>query len=163
MNRAPRNRHPRSAEPRLDVSVSYAARRPWVPRPADFIRWALAAVDSSAVPQSLSVRVVGLATSRSLNQRYRHKPKATNVLSFTGAGCTPDGWRHLGELVICAPVVAREAPAGGVALRARWALMTVHGVLHLRGFDHERDEEAHIMQAKEVQLLDQLGFPNPYA
>jgi probable rRNA maturation factor len=69
---------------------------------------------------------------------------------------------HLGELVICAPVVAREAASQGKAAESHWAHMTVHGVLHLLGFDHERDAEGAKMEAREVQILDRLGFSNPY-
>jgi probable rRNA maturation factor len=110
----------------------------------------------------LSVRVVGLAHSRSLNARYRRKDSPTNVLSFGGAGAVPDGRLFLGELVICAPVVAREALAQGKTLESHWAHMTVHGVLHLLGFDHERRAEAAKMAAREIQILDRLGFSDPY-
>ena len=109
------------------------------------------------------IRVVGAARSRSLNARYRSKAKATNVLSFEGPGPVPDGANYLGELVICAGVVAREARAQGKSREAHWAHMTVHGVLHLLGFDHELPAEAGIMSAKECQILDRLGFADPYA
>lgn len=110
----------------------------------------------------LSVRVVGQARSRSLNAHYRHKDKPTNVLSFGGAGAAPDGRCFLGELVICAPVVASEARNQRKTLESHWAHMTVHGVLHLRGFDHEMPPEAAKMAAKEIQILDRLGFSDPY-
>ena len=148
---------------RLVVEVTYAARRPWVPRRAQFVRWAVAALPGRSGSVELSVRVVGAARSRSLNAHYRQKDKSTNVLSFGGAGRTPDGVKHLGELVICAPVVAQEAAAQGKSAELHWAHMTVHGVLHLLGFDHERDVEARKMEAREVQILDRLGFSNPYA
>ncbi len=111
----------------------------------------------------LSVRVVGAARSRSLNARYRHRDKPTNVLSFGGAGLSPDGRRYLGELVICAPVVAEEARFQGKPRESHWAHMTVHGVLHLLGFDHEDAGEARKMASKEIQILDRLGFSDPYA
>jgi len=111
----------------------------------------------------VSVRVVGAARSRSLNARYRHKDRPTNVLSFAGAGPGPDGRNRLGELVICAAVVAREARAQGKSREAHWAHITVHGVLHLLGFDHERRGETRRMIAREVQILDRLGFADPYA
>jgi probable rRNA maturation factor len=110
----------------------------------------------------LSVRVVGQRRSRSLNARYRHKDKPTNVLSFSGAGSVPDGRYFLGELVICAPVVAHEALMQGKTLESHWAHMMVHGVLHLLGFDHERRPQAAKMTATEIQILDRLGFSNPY-
>jgi probable rRNA maturation factor len=113
-------------------------------------------------PAVLSVRVVGQAGSRSLNAHYRHKDKPTNVLSFSGAGTVPDGRHFLGELVICAPVVAQEARKQSKTLESHWAHMTVHGVLHLLGFDHERRAEAAKMAAREIQILDRLGFSDPY-
>jgi probable rRNA maturation factor len=110
----------------------------------------------------LSVRIVGRARSRSLNLRYRQKDKPTNVLSFAGAGLAPDGRSFLGELVICAPLVALEARAQDKSLSAHWAHLTIHGVLHLMGFDHEKASEARKMAAREIQILDQLGFSDPY-
>ena len=128
---------------------------------------ALAAAPRTAISGSrvigVSVRAVGSARSRSLNARYRGKDRPTNVLSFEGAGGLPDGGCMLGELVICVPVVAREARAQRKTPRAHWAHMTVHGVLHLLGFDHERDDEARRMADREIQILDRLGFSNPYA
>ena len=164
---------------RIELDVSYAARRPWVPRRSQLSAWVRAALCGTArgrtaqgpaniaarAPRGvvLSVRVVGAARSLSLNARYRGKRRPTNVLSFQGAGKSPDGRHHLGELVICAPVVAREAELQGKTLAAHWAHMTVHGVLHLRGFDHQRSVEARKMSRREIQILDRLGFSNPYA
>jgi probable rRNA maturation factor len=151
---------------RLELEVSYASRTPWVPGSRLLSKWAAAALRPMRKPVSktvvLSVRIVGKARSRSLNAHYRHKDKPTNVLSFAGAGRAPDGRYFLGELVICAPVVAFEARAQGKSLQAHWAHMTVHGVLHLLGFDHERAREAARMASREIQILDRLGFSNPY-
>jgi probable rRNA maturation factor len=110
----------------------------------------------------MSIRVVGMARSRSLNSRYRSQERATNVLSFRGAGTMPDGSLDGGELVLCAPLVALEALSQGKRPEAHWAHLTVHGVLHLAGLDHERPAEARRMEAREVQILDRLGFSNPY-
>jgi probable rRNA maturation factor len=147
---------------KLELDVSYAARRPWVPSPRQMARWAGAALVPLRRSAVLSVRVVGRARSRSLNAHYRHKDKPTNVLSFGGAGRVPDGRCFLGELVICAPVVAQEAREQRKTLESHWAHMTVHGVLHLRGFDHEVEAEAVKMAAREIQILDRLGFSDPY-
>jgi probable rRNA maturation factor len=125
-------------------------------------RWAGAALAPLRRSTVLSVRVVGRARSRSLNARYRHKDKPTNVLSFGGAGRVPDGRCFLGELVICAPIVAQEARDQRKTLLSHWAHMTVHGVLHLRGFDHEVEADAVKMAAREIQILDRLGFSDPY-
>ncbi len=146
---------------RLELDVSYAARRPWVPGRRQLARWAAAAAPAGR-KVAISICVVGQVRSRSLNARYRGRDKSTNVLSFAGAGTAPDGRRFLGELVICAPVVAREARAQGKTLAAHWAHMTVHGVLHLRGFDHEVAAEALKMASMEAQVLDILGFSDPY-
>jgi len=124
--------------------------------------WAEAALSPVGKRSVLSVRIVGKARSRSLNLRYRHKDKPTNVLSFAGAGLAPDGRSYLGELVICAPLVALEARAQDKPLSAHWAHLTIHGVLHLMGFDHERAPEAGKMAAREIQILDRLGFSDPY-
>jgi len=144
------------------LDLSFAARRPWVPAPRSLRAWALGAVHPAARTWVLSVRIVGSAASRSLNARYRRKNKPTNVLSFAGSGAAPDGRNFLGELVICAPVVAAEAAEQGKTLQAHWAHMTVHGILHLRGFDHEVAAEAVKMESAEVQILDRLGFSDPY-
>jgi len=147
---------------KLELDVSYAARQPWVPSPRQMARWAGAALVPLRRSAVLSVRVVGRARSRSLNAHYRHKDKPTNVLSFGGAGRVPDGRYFLGELVICAPVVAQEAREQRKTLESHWAHMTVHGVLHLRGFDHEVEAEAVKMASREIQILDRLGFSDPY-
>jgi probable rRNA maturation factor len=151
----------------FELELTYAARRPWVPGRASFLTWTRAALDAREPGRgrprpSLSIRIVGTARSRALNERYRQRPKPTNVLSFAGAGRLPDGREDLGELVICAPVVAREAALQGKAREAHWAHITVHGVLHLLGFDHERDADARKMMAREAQILDRLGFSDPY-
>jgi probable rRNA maturation factor len=152
----------RAARAALELDLSFAARRPWVPTAGWLRTWALAALTPAEKTWVLSVRVVGERASRNLNTRYRHKNKPTNVLSFAGSGPAPDGRNFLGELVICAAVVASEAAEQGKSLRAHWAHMMVHGILHLRGFDHELAAEAAKMESAEVQILDRLGFSDPY-
>ena len=116
---------------------------------------------------SLSIRVVGAAESRRLNAAWRGKDKPTNVLSFpsgmaSGGPSVAGDPVPLGDLVICAPVVAREAREQGKSLQAHWAHMVVHGVLHLWGYDHEVDRDADVMEAREAMLLANLGYANPY-
>ncbi len=106
----------------LELDLSYAARLPWVPSSRQLAKWASAALQPARRPSVLSIRIVGNARSRSLNFQYRHKDKPTNVLSFAGAGLTPDGRFFLGELVICAPVVAREAREQAIALPSHWPI-----------------------------------------
>lgn len=109
----------------------------------------------------LTIRIVDEAESQELNRRYRGKDRPTNVLSFPYDGELLDV-PVLGDLVICAPVVQREAAEQHKDLRAHWAHMVVHGCLHLLGYDHEQDGEAEAMEARERELLAELGFPDPY-
>lgn len=118
-------------------------------------RWIAAAL---GVEAEITVRFVGEREGRALNRQFRGKDYATNVLSF-GYGLDP----IQGDLVICAPVVVREAAVQGKPLLAHYAHLVVHGSLHLAGFDHENDEEALAMEAKEKSVLAALGFPDPYA
>ena len=163
-----------SAAPALQVAVQFAARRPWVPSAAALRRWALAAhlaavarrprTRRGAVPAAAAVciRVVGVAASRRLNAGYRGKDKPTNVLSFPSSPEERVASGSLGDLVICAPVVAREAREQGKRLRAHWAHMVVHGTLHLLDYDHEKARDARTMEALEVEILRGLGFHDPY-
>jgi probable rRNA maturation factor len=146
----------------LELAVQYGTRRPWAPGVASLRRWATAALAGEPGEAVLGLRVVGVAEGRRLNRRWRGKDYATNVLSFAAATAALPGRRLLGDLVICAPVVAREARAQGKPLRAHWAHLVVHGVLHLLGHDHERPRAARRMEAREVEVLAGLGLSNPY-
>ena len=142
----------------LDVVLRYRTRRPWAPGPSSLRSWArLAAGDRRG---ELGIRVVGSKESRTLNERWRGRAKPTNVLSFPAAGGLRG--RQIGDLVVCAPVVAREAREQGKALREHWAHMIVHGTLHLLGFDHERVNDAKRMESRERALLARLGIADPY-
>jgi probable rRNA maturation factor len=108
---------------------------------------------------------VDATESASLNERYRRRAGATNVLAFSGTelpASSPGDCELLGDLVICAPVVASEAREQGKSLDAHWAHMAIHGVLHLLGYDHATDAEAKIMERREKELLESLGFEDPY-
>jgi probable rRNA maturation factor len=118
------------------------------------------AVEASA---ALCVRIVGSAESRRLDREYRGKDTPTNVLSFPSSAEERAATGALGDLVICAPVVAREAREQRKTLGAHWAHMVVHGTLHLLAFDHERARDARAMEALEVEILRGLGFHDPYA
>jgi len=140
-----------------------------IPGVDEFTRWADAALAEAgrAEPVEITVRVVDAEEGRTLNRDYRGKDGPTNVLSFPSD--LPGFLRAqlevlpLGDLVICAPVVAAEAAAEGRPLRAHWAHLTVHGVLHLLGFDHGDEADAGVMEAREVAALAALGMDNPYA
>jgi probable rRNA maturation factor len=125
-------------------------------------RWADAALGRRARGAQISVLLVGPRASRSLNARYRDRDRPTNVLSFpaTDEARRQDGL--LGDLVICPAVLAAEARAQGKRLAAHWAHLMVHGVLHLVGFDHEREPDARRMERREIRVLRELGFGNPY-
>ena len=148
----------------LTLSVGYAAPRLGVPAAASFRRWVEAALRGAKRRKAteLSIRIVDTDEGRMLNREYRGKDYATNVLSFPVE--LPPGVTLplIGDLAICAPVVAREATEQGKAARDHWAHMTIHGVLHLLGYDHIEDAEAEAMEALETRILAGLGIANPY-
>jgi probable rRNA maturation factor len=146
---------------KLAVTVQLASSRRGVPHARNLNRWAHAACEKR-LPRgdneaALTIRIVGAAESRRLNRTWRNKDKPTNVLSFPGEAL------ELGDLAICAPVVAREAREQGKPAQAHWAHMVIHGVLHLLGYDHENDRDAAVMEAREVKILAQFGYSDPYA
>jgi probable rRNA maturation factor len=149
----------------LSLSVGYAARRAGVPAPASFRRWVEAALRGARRRKAteLSIRIVDTAEGRALNRDYRGKDYATNVLSFPVELPPGVDLPLIGDLAICAPVVAREAAEQGKDPRDHWAHMTVHGVLHLLGYDHIEDAEAEAMEALETRILAGLGIADPYA
>lgn len=142
--------------PALDFSLQIASDSADLPTNAQFKRWVRAAL---RVDTSLTIRIVDEAEGRQLNADYRGKAYATNVLTFPLTE-TPV---LMGDIVICAPVVVAEALAQHKPLLAHYAHMTVHGVLHLHGYDHEVDAQAELMEAMEVAIMHRLGFANPYA
>lgn len=146
----------------LDVGVSYGLPRKGLPAAASFRKWAAAAAKGRIRKADLAIRLVDEKEGRALNRHYRGKDHATNVLSFPAD--LPEGVSLplLGDLVICAPVVAREAAEQGKPLAAHYAHLTVHGVLHLLGLDHEDAREAEAMEQIERDILAALGFPDPY-
>ncbi|MBF8780041.1 rRNA maturation RNase YbeY [Pseudomonas fulva] len=134
------------------------------PDDADFRRWCELALRQRSADSEMTIRLVGLDEGRELNRTYRHKDYATNVLSFPAD--VPDELLDiplLGDLVICVPVVEREAAEQGKLLQAHWAHLVIHGCLHLLGYDHIEDAQAEEMEALERTLLAELGHPDPYA
>jgi probable rRNA maturation factor len=138
--------------------------RTWSPRRSDITVWTNAALGRRARNREVGVRVVGRAEIRQLNARYRGKNYATNVLSFPISSLPTNGEhvQPLGDLVICPQVLHNEAREQNKSVRAHWAHMVVHGALHLIGYDHERSADARRMERREVAVLRQLGFTNPY-
>ncbi|NII71605.1 putative rRNA maturation factor [Dyella sp. SG562] len=154
-----------AAASNLALSVGYAAPRAGVPASASFRRWVEAALRGAKRRKAteLSIRIVDAKEGRALNRDYRGKDYATNVLSFPAELPPGVALPLIGDLAICAPVVAREAAEQGKAPRDHWAHMTVHGVLHLLGYDHLEDAEAEAMEALETRILAGLGIADPYA
>ena len=146
----------KNASQRLNLSVQYACNREGLPLRADFVRWARAALVGGG---EITIRLVEPDEGRQLNAEYRGKDYATNVLSFPYE-VEPV---TVGDLVICPAVVAREAAEQNKPLAAHYAHLTVHGMLHLQGWDHEEDEaEAEEMENEEREILAALGYPDPY-
>lgn len=131
-----------------------AVSRRGLPARASLLTWAKAALARPA-KATVTIRFVGRREGRSLNRTYRRRDYATNVLTFAYS-------RDAGDLVLCAPVVAVEARAQRKPVRAHYAHLVVHGLLHLQGFDHQRDPDARRMQARERTILARLGYPDPY-
>lgn len=140
---------------RLDLSIQYVCDGTDVPSRPQFRAWVRAALETGG---QITIRVVDEAEGQELNYTYRGKDYATNVLSFPYE-VEP---RVLGDLVICAAVVAKEAVAQGKTLEAHYAHLVVHGMLHLQGMDHEEDESAEEMENMEREILDRLGYADPY-
>jgi probable rRNA maturation factor len=147
------------------LHVGYAVVRAGLPSAASFRRWVEAALHGAKrrKPAELAIRIVDADEGRALNRDYRGKDYATNVLSFPAE--LPRGvvLPLIGDLAICAPVVLREAAEQHKLPRDHWAHMTIHGVLHLLGYDHIEDTEAEAMEALETRILAGLGIADPYA
>ncbi|WP_428772103.1 rRNA maturation RNase YbeY [Vibrio sp.] len=133
-----------------------------LPDESDFQHWLTQAVTAFQPQAEVTIRIVDQAESQQLNHDYRGKDKPTNVLSFPFEA--PEGIELdlLGDLVICRQVVEQEAREQGKPLLAHWAHMVVHGSLHLLGYDHIEDDEAEEMEALETQIMQQMGFDDPY-
>jgi probable rRNA maturation factor len=132
-----------------------------IPKSTQFEQWAAAALQPESIPE-LSIRIVAEDEGRALNLAYREKDYATNVLSFPFEAPVGLPIEYLGDLVICAPVVAREAREQDKSPESHWAHMVVHGVLHLQGYDHIEQAEAEQMETLEKHIMAQLGYANPY-
>lgn len=146
----------RRPTPALSLSVQYASNAPDLPTRTQVRRWAKSALEGTA---TVTVRFVDAIEGRALNAEFRGKDYATNVLTFVYDDDEP----RAGDIVLCAPVVRREADAQGKPVAAHYAHLVVHGMLHLQGFDHERPADAAVMEARETAILARLSLPDPYA
>lgn len=142
--------------PALQLSLQFACARHRAELPRHRVqRWLRAALDT---PAQVTVRIVGDAEGRALNRDWRGRDKATNVLTFDYERAP----LVVADLVLCAPVVEREALEAGVALQAHYAHLLVHGMLHAQGWDHQRAADARRMEARESEILVALGLPDPW-
>ncbi len=141
--------------PKLDITIQYRSQHAHLPTKKKFQKWVNATLN---VDTEVTIRLVDEQESRELNRMYRGKDYATNVLTFALTE-TP----HLmGDIIICAPVVESEALLQQKSLEAHYAHLTVHGILHLHGYDHEIEAQAELMESLEISILAKLGYANPY-
>jgi len=144
----------------LSLAVQFAhhtdeASREQMPSAAQFRKWAKSALQVDA---EIALRIVDELEGRTLNRTYRGKDYATNVLTFP----LTEEPVLMGDIILCAPVVAREAQDQRKSLEAHFAHLTIHGVLHLQGYDHETEPQAELMEENEIRILQKLGYPDPY-
>lgn len=150
------------------VELDNASSESWVPDKAAFEHWSARTLETLSkhdTDTELSIRLVDEEESAMLNSTYRNKTGPTNILSFPcdqSVVYPEDQARLLGDLAICAPVVTREASEQNKTLEAHWAHLTVHGILHLGGYDHETDDDAVVMESIEKRILSSMGYDNPY-
>jgi len=147
---------PMGNAPRLTLAVQYATEEPTLPSRAQFRAWMQAALEQ---PAHVTLRLVDADEGRRLNREFRGKDYPTNVLTFAYEDQEP----LAGDIVLCAPVVRVEADAQGKTTEAHYAHLAVHGMLHLQGYDHDQDDEAEVMEARETEIVTRLGYPDPYA
>ncbi|MFM9835916.1 MAG: rRNA maturation RNase YbeY [Methylophilaceae bacterium] len=141
--------------PKLKIATQYASTLANLPTPNQLRKWAKAAL---RVDTEVTIRIVDEEEGRALNSQFRGKDYATNVLTFP----LSEEPHLMGDIVLCAPIVEVEAKAQNKPLESHYAHLTVHGILHLHGYDHQIDEQAGLMESIEVTTLLQLGYPNPY-
>lgn len=148
----------------FSINIQCAVDKALVPRRALLRKWALAALSRKTETAEITLRIVDVSESTTLNSTYRQKQGPTNVLSFPFT--LPEEIQLeiplIGDIVICAEIVNREAKEQHKSQEAHWAHIVVHGVFHLLGYDHELDSDAAVMESLEITILQDLGFDNPY-
>ena len=151
-------------KPKLSLSIQNASVADALPTRAQIRQWAEAALQPGIAKAEITFRIVDAEEGQALNRDYRGKDYATNVLTFTFDDEMPaiPGLPLMGDIVLCAPVVAREAAEQAITLEAHYCHLVVHGVLHLQGFDHIEEDEAEAMEARETQIVTSLGYDDPY-
>jgi probable rRNA maturation factor len=146
------------------ITIQRMVSKDTMPSSALLKKWAKTTLKNQSDAVELNIRIVDIQEITLLNQRYRHKNKPTNVLSFPLDMPEESGetLKTLGDIVVCADIVNQEALTQGKSANAHWAHMIVHSTLHLLGYDHETDGDAAIMEPEEIRILAGLGFNNPY-
>jgi probable rRNA maturation factor len=147
----------------LIVDIQMASASEEAPDPQSIERWVSAAIDNQRDSTELSIRIVDTEEGQALNEQFRGSTGATNVLSFPFENESPEPLPLIGDIVICAPVVLKEASEQNKTLHAHWAHMIIHGVLHLLGYDHQNETDANLMESLETEIMQGLGFPPPYS
>jgi probable rRNA maturation factor len=146
----------------IEVDVQYASDLPDLPDQSQLQLWAENALKDLRENAELTIRIVDEDEGTQLNEQWRKSQGPTNVLSFSHEGEAEIAPNLLGDIVVCAPVVAREAKEQNKDIDAHWAHMVIHGVLHLNGFDHINPEDADRMESLEIKILEELNYNNPY-
>lgn len=141
--------------PQLHLNVQYASQQTKLPTQVQFSKWAKAALN---IDSEVMIRIVGMQEGCQLNKLYRGKDYATNVLTFPLA----EEPHLIGDIILCAPVIEAEAKSQNKSLEAHYAHLTVHGILHLHGYDHEIEAQAELMEGLETAIVIKLGYASPY-
>jgi probable rRNA maturation factor len=141
--------------PKLNLHIQFASEARSLPTKIQFRKWASAAL---RVDTQVTIRIVDAEEGRQLNSMYRGKDYPTNVLTFP----ITEEPILMGDIIICAPVVEAEANAQSKTLEAHYAHLTIHGILHLHGYDHETEPQAELMEGLETAIVTKLGYPSPY-
>ncbi len=145
-----------------NIDIQNASSLNALPTESELSEWVEAALGDTGTEVELSIRIVDEEESKALNYQYRQKNRPTNVLSFPCELPPEVDIKLLGDLVICAPIVEKEAKEQEKSPTSHWAHMIIHGTLHLLGYDHIHDDDAEKMESTEIRLMQQLGYPSPY-
>ena len=146
----------------LNIDIENVSGITSIPDDKSIIKWATLALEKKHKDAEICLRIVDEEEGQYLNKEWRNKESATNVLSFPVGEVIEHAPNLLGDIVICAPIVEKEAKQQQKENEAHWAHLIIHGILHLQGYDHVSDDDANIMEKKEIQILKEIGYANPY-
>ena len=146
----------------MDMEIQNVSGISSLPSNETIIHWAELALDEKHKDAEITLRVVDEKEGHMLNKEWRNKDSATNVLSFPIGEPIEQAPHLLGDIVVCAPIVEKEAKIQEKKIEAHWAHLIIHGILHLQGYDHQSDDDANTMESKEIEILKKIGYANPY-